>query len=141
MRDLALRDRHQAEIRQLASYLGHPPGIDGFMRDVWRVKPDPADVEYIASPVHQARLFSQFNYLAGDCDDASTLAACLLAALDWPCTLVAIRMPRDREFSHVFCRAPLLDFGPDLFCDIDPIVPAEMLPLTGYEESLEVQVL
>jgi hypothetical protein len=74
MRDLALRDRHQAEIRQLANYLGHPPGIDGFMRDVWRVKPDPADVEYIASPVHQARLFSQFNYLAGDCDDASTLA-------------------------------------------------------------------
>lgn len=140
MRDLALRDRHQPEIIQLANQLGHPPGVDAFLRAVWQVVPDPEDIEYISSPVHQVRLFASKQRFVGDCDDAATMAACLLAALDWPCTLVALRNPGKADFEHVWCRAPLLEYGP-WDCDIDPIVPADMLPLAGYEELLEVTVL
>lgn len=139
MRELALRDRWQPLIQSLASQLGHPPGIDGFLRAVWRVQPDPEDTEYINSPNHLLELYTTKGTMAGDCDDAATLSAALLAALGWPATFVAIRMPGQSEFSHVFTRAPLLDYGPGYF-DIDPIVPEDCLPIGGVEETLEVSI-
>lgn len=109
------------------------------MRAVWRVTPDPEDTEYVNSPNHLLELYTSLGFMPGDCDDAATLAASLLAALDWPCVLVALRMPGQSEFSHVFTRAPMLDYGPGFF-DIDPIVPEEHLPIEGAEETLEVSV-
>jgi hypothetical protein len=70
----------------------------------------------------------------GDCDDAATLAASVLTALGYPVLLVAVRMPTDPEFSHVFARVP---FRPPL--DIDPIVPAEHLPIR-YGEAMVLVV-
>jgi hypothetical protein len=89
-------------------------------------------VEFVSSPVRSMCLFQERGYLSGDCDDSATLAACLLAAGGWPCTLVAIRLPDYAEFSHVFARAPGLD--------IDPIVPATALPITNFAETLEVEI-
>jgi hypothetical protein len=102
--------------------------VDRYLRDWWNVHPDPEGVEYVQSPAYQLRR----SYLIGDCDDAATLAACLLAALDWPCVLVAIRLNGAADFSHVYCHAGGID--------IDPIVPAEMLPLPGVAETIEVSV-
>jgi transglutaminase-like putative cysteine protease len=97
------------------------------------VVPDPVEAEYVRAPQMQLRFQVENGHLEGDCDDASTLAASLLASLSIPNTFCAIRMPGDEEFSHVWCRS--------LGVDIDPIVPAEALPVSGYAELMEVHVL
>lgn len=132
MRGLALRDQSHPALRQAADQLGGPLGVNDFLRATWRIVPDPYDVEFISSPVRQLALLSERGYLAGDCDDAATLAASILAAGGWGCTLVAIRLHGYPEFSHVFCRTPEID--------IDPIVPATALPITNYAETLEVSL-
>ena len=132
MRGLALRDQAHPAVRQAADQLGSPAALDEFFRAAWRIVPDPDYVEFISSPVRQLALFSERGYLSGDCDDAATLAASILAAGGWPCVLVAIRLPGYSEFSHVFARTAEID--------IDPIVPAAMLPITNFEETLEVTI-
>jgi transglutaminase-like putative cysteine protease len=132
MRGLALRDRTHPTVQQAANQLGGPAGIEDFFRAAWRIVPDPDYVEFISSPVRQLALYSERGFLSGDCDDAATLAACLLSAIGLPCVLVAIRLHGYTEFSHVFARTAELD--------IDPIVPATSLPITNYAETLEVPV-
>lgn len=132
MRLLALRDRNHPAVQQAASQLGSPWAIDRFFRSVWRIVPDPDYVEYISSPVRQLCLYGERGFLAGDCDDAATLAAGLLSAGGWPCVLVAIRLHGDREFSHVFART--------FEVDIDPIVPPTAMPITNYAETMEISV-
>lgn len=129
MRGLARRDQAHPAVRQAADQLGGPMGIDSFLRATWRIVPDPDYVEFISSPVRQLALYAERGYLSGDCDDAATLAASLLAAGGWPCVLVAIRLHGYTEFSHVFARTPEID--------IDPIVPATALPITNYAETME----
>ena len=119
-------------VRQLAAQLGDPAGLDAFMRQYWRFVPDPLDAEYIRAPVNQLLEFSDKGYLQGDCDDAATLAASILAALNWPAAIVAIRLPGFPEFSHVFVRT--------VNGDIDPIVPASQLPIMNVAEKMEVYV-
>lgn len=130
MRDLALRDLAHPVVLQAADQLGTPDGVDRFLRSVWRIVPDPDFVEFVSSPVRQLSLYSERGYLSGDCDDAATLAACVLSACGWPCVLVAIRLHGYTEFSHVFTRSAGID--------IDPIVPANALPITNYAETLEI---
>jgi hypothetical protein len=130
MRGLALRDRSHPAVQQAADQLGGPWVVNDFLRATWRIVPDPFDVEFISSPVRQLALLSERGYLSGDCDDAATLAASILAAGGWPCVLVAIRLHGHTEFSHVFVRTSELD--------IDPIVPPTAMPITNYAEKLEV---
>lgn len=132
MRGLALRDLSNPVVTQAANQLASPSAVDDFLRSYWRIVPDPDWVEFVSSPVRSLCLFYERGYLSGDCDDAATLAAALLAAGGWPCTLVAIRLHGYDEFSHVFARAPGLD--------IDPIVPPTALPITNYAETLEVEI-
>jgi len=137
MRGLALRDQAHPAVRQAADQLGGPWGVNDFLRAAWRIVPDPDFVELISSPVRQLALFAERGFLSGDCDDAATLAASVLAAGGWPCTLVAIRLHGYTEFSHVFARFQSQQTDP---LDIDPIVPTTALPITNYEETLEVTV-
>lgn len=126
-------------ILQAAATLGSPEAIDGWIRACWEFEEDPPDVEFIRTPSFQLQAAaSNKGILRGDCDDASVLAASLLAALSWPARLVAIRVRPDPEFSHVFVRTPA--YGGNYEIDIDPIVPASMLPLTGNFELMTVQV-
>ena len=133
-----LDSRTQA-IRQAAETLGSPEAIDGWIRTCWTFEPDPLNVEFIRTPAYQLQLAAgNGGRLRGDCDDASVLAASLLSALSWPVKIIAIRVLPDPEFSHVFVRTPA--FGGDYEIDIDPIVPANMLPLTGNFELMTVLV-
>lgn len=136
MRSLARAAQADPDVRRLAHALASPAAVDAFLRESWRFVPDPED-EYIQTPARQLDGWMAGGDLTGDCDDAATLAASLLLALDWPCSLIAIRMPGDFEYSHVFLRCPVSAAGT---LDIDPIVPAASLPITGVAESMEVPI-
>ena len=124
--------------------LGSPPGIDSFLRSVWVIEDDPVLAEYVRAPTLQMAIYKQTGRFRGDCDDASTLAAALLGALEWPAQFIAIRMSDSPEFSHVFVRAPMLEYAPDeaprMEFDIDPIVPATELPLKGFAEEMRLDI-
>jgi len=70
---------------------------------------------------------------SGDCDDAATLAASFLLVLGILSVFIAIRMPYEINFSHVFVRVPGV-------IDIDPIVPAKLMPIQNYAERMEIYV-
>lgn len=103
------------------------------MRAFWRLERDPAGAEYVRSPDLELHTLVEQGHLVGDCDDAATLAAALLAALSWPVELVAVRIRGDVEYSHVFAR-------PAAWRDIDPIVPAEFLPIPDVDEEMRISV-
>ena len=120
MRNLARRDAATDEIRSLAIYVHDPLGLNAWLRQVWRIVPDPVEAEFVRSPAWVVRS-RQFE---GDCDDSATLATSVLIALGIPSLIVAVRMATETEFSHVFVRVP--SYGN---LDIDPIVPVEHMPI------------
>jgi len=124
------------EVRSLAEQLGNPLAVEHWLRENWVVIPDPEEAEYIQQPGWLLRFSRQCGALGGDCDDAATLAASLLVSISWPCRFVAIRLPHEEEFSHVFLRCSI--GWKDL--DIDPIVPYELLPIHGVAERMELHV-
>jgi hypothetical protein len=143
MKTLAQLDSQRQTVRQAAEALGSPDAIDGWIRTCWQFEADPPEYEFIRTPALQlqqafAGAAGSPIVLKGDCDDASVLAASLLAALHWPCVFVAIRVRPDPDFSHVFVRTPSTLGHYEI--DIDPIVPASMLPLTGNFELMKVEV-
>ena len=123
-------------MQEIARRLPNPEHVNAFLRMYWRIVDDPFYAEYIRAPLLQLEFWAAKGFLPGDCDDAATLAGALVVATGWPAFFMAIRLPRMPEFSHVFLRVPIM-FG---FLDIDPIVPAEHLPITGYAEALEVWI-
>ena len=130
MRNLARNDALTGEVQGLAAYLSDPRTLDLWLRQYWRIVPDPPDAELIRSPAYVIRC----RCFEGDCDDAATLAASVLTALGYPSCLVAIRQLSEPEFSHVFTR--VLSHPP---LDIDPIVPAEIMPVR-YGEAMVLPV-
>jgi len=138
MQRLARQDSNTAAVRWLANEIRFPASLDSALRSVWEYVPDPPGVEYVASPDLQIvraldRLKSSGVFrLWGDCDEAATLAASLLLRLGEPSRIVAIRIPGAPLFGHVFLR---WSGG-----DIDPTVPADVLPISNYEESMELDV-
>jgi transglutaminase-like putative cysteine protease len=114
--------------------LQNPPGIERYIRQLWRIVPDPPDAEYIRAPELQLKEGAINGFFQGDCDDSAVLAAALLAAGDWPAVLTAIRMPNESEYSHVWARSVFNS----VYIDIDPIVPAEKLPITNFAQALHV---
>lgn len=133
MRTLAREAASRPAVQRLADGLGDPSALDAWLREYWRIVPDPIDAEFIRTPEYQLQLAAASGVLVGDCDDAATLAAAVLIALGWAGKFVAIRMPADVEYSHVFVRIPN-------YLDVDPIVPIEQMPITNYVESLEVDI-
>jgi len=130
MRRLAINDARSGEVRAFAMSVPDPFALDYFLRQVWEIVPDPPHAEYVRNPSFILRC----GIFQGDCDDAATFAASVLTALGYPVLLVAIRMASEPEFSHVFARVPS---NPPL--DIDPIVPAEHLPIR-YGEAMVLPV-
>lgn len=136
MRDLARRAADLIQVRALAESLGNPRAIESYIRDNWRIVPDPSAFEFIRDVPLQLEIAQTLGVLEGDCDDAATIAASLLFALGYPCWLIAIRLPGETDFSHVFVSCLV---GGELL-DIDPIVPLESLPIRGVEEVLGVEL-
>jgi len=131
MRNLARKDSRSPEVQAAAYVFRDAYVLNDWMRDIWVVVPDPPEAEYILSPA----LMVGCSFFAGDCDDAATLAGSILVAMGIRCQFVAVRVGRDEDFSHVFCR--VLGTRPPL--DIDPIVPAEHLPIR-YTEAMTLEV-
>jgi Transglutaminase-like superfamily len=76
--------------------------IHAFVRDAIRYTSDPLDLELIRTP--KAILEKR----VGDCDDKSTLLACLLRCIGHPSRFVAIAMqPDPQSYSHVYVETPL----------------------------------
>lgn len=103
--------------------------------------PDPDEFEYIREPAWQAGCYLQSGQLEGDCDDASTLAACILSSLGYPAVITAIQRPEDLRvsseyFSHVYTSS----FENGFRIDIDPIVPEYRMPITDVIERMTVRV-
>src|SRR5215831_1690365 len=105
MAELVRRDSQEPAVQQLAEQYPSPILIDQFFRLTWAVVPDPDEYEFVRAPKLQAEIYLESGTLEGDCDDASTLSACLLRALRWPCVITAIRRPGEADFSHVFTTA------------------------------------
>jgi hypothetical protein len=136
-------DSQTPEVRQAAVILGDPLTLDQWLRHGWHFEKDPEDYEFVRSPALQLRQAAvNGGVLTGDCDDAATLAASILVAMRWPCRFVAIRQRTQREFSHVFLRVPLFGAADSsaFQWDIDPIVPADSLPLAGDFELMTLSV-
>jgi len=132
-------------VQLVAHHLGSPLAVNEWLRAHWRVVDDPAEFEYVVTPSLQlAKAARAAGVLTGDCDDAAVLAASLLAALDWPSRLVAIRRRGEPDFTHVFVRTPIFEYAgalaSELQIDIDPIVPAPLLPIAGDFEFMTVDV-
>lgn len=144
MRAEALEGRALPEAAELASVCADPPALDVYLRRHWRIVPDPEEYEFVRSPAVQFQLAQQNGFFIGDCDDAATLAACVMGALGWPCSLIAGREAGKFEFSHTWLRC-FVGGGrpwPAFVYDIDPIVPVEKMPVAGtFEELLEVPIL
>lgn len=130
MRNLARNDALTGEVQGLAAMIADPWALDWWLRRNWRIVPDPPDAELIRSPAYVIRC----NCYEGDCDDASTLAASVLYALGYPSCFIAVRQLSEPEFSHVFTRVLV---NPPV--DIDPIVPAELMPIQ-YGEAMVLTV-
>lgn len=124
------------EIQQLANELGTIENIDSFLRQTWRVIPDPDETEYVRAPQLQLEIFKQYQAFVGDCDDSATFAGALVLALGYAAAFVAIRMAGALEYSHVWLRA----YGPGYVVDIDPVTPAGVLPILNYQESMVVSL-
>jgi hypothetical protein len=120
--------------------MADPVAIERFIRENWRIVPDPETAEYIRTPTRQLRDYFEDGHFSGDCDDAATLAASLLLALGISSIMIAIRMPYEMDFSHVFLRVPFTGSHRGAYIDIDPIVPESQLPIEGYAETIEVYV-
>ncbi len=143
MASVAETDSHAPAVQALAEHVFRaaalpPLAVERWLRFAWVIKPDPVEVEWIKRPEFRAL---EGDY-AGDCDDSATLAAALLLAdpaalAGWALKLRAIRMPADREFSHVWLSAERGGFR----VDIDPIVPAAHLPVRGYAEELTLRLV
>lgn len=138
MRNLALEDLRSPEISWFTSLVGDPLTLDSLLRGAWRIIPDPKDAEFIQAPKLQVSNYLRNGLLAGDCDDAATLAVCVLAALNVPCLVRAIRLIGDSEFSHVYA----VLFVHDLELSIDPIVPEDQMPIPAsvIAETMEVGI-
>lgn len=134
MRRLCLQDRTAPEIVELASSFPTPILVDQLFRQVWVIVDDPEGYEYIRAPRQQARDFLSTGTLQGDCDDASTLSACLLSALGYPAIITAIRRVGEPEFSHVYTSA----YEDGVRVDIDPIVPVCKMPIMDTIERMQV---
>jgi len=127
----------------MAVRLGDPWNLEKWLRERWQFVPDPPEYEFVQAPVLQLyQAAHNGGVLRGDCDDAATLAASILAAMQWPCRFVAIKRRGGTEYEHVFVRIPLTEYSIDgrFQFDIDPIVPAEALPLAGDFETMVVNV-
>jgi hypothetical protein len=96
------------------------------------VVPDPEWSEWVRAPRLQLETFYRKGHYEGDCDDAATFAAAILAACQIPASFVAYRFGSNPEFEHVNVEA-----WPGI--QIDPIVSAEQLPITPH--SIETMVL
>lgn len=129
MRSLAIRDSRSIEVQTVAEALADPYMLDMWLRRNWHVVPDPPEAELVLSPA----TIIQCGWYAGDCDDVATFAASLLRAMGVLSQLVAIRVGSDTDFTHVFCRVPAYRL------DIDPIVPAERIPIP-YTEAMVMEV-
>lgn len=122
-----------------------PRVLDNWMRAEWIPMPDPEDLELIRLPEYRL-LDGDYR---GDCDDAATFAAAVLLTVPslrhfWRLGFVAIRMPAELEFSHVWlqCASNTYNSGGrrPFAIDIDPIVSLEQMPVRGFEETL-IQLL
>jgi len=136
MKQLARQDSHKAAVLAIAWDVDSPQGVDRLFRNAWRVVPDPDTYEFVRTPEYQAKLFWHSGYFAGDCDDAATMGASILCALNQSCWLTAIRRYGELDYSHVYVSC-LTAYGP---LDIDPIVPPDKLPIADVIHSMRVDV-
>jgi len=136
MARVARQDSQEPSIQALAQSYPSPIFIEQFFRLVWVVVPDPDEFEFIRAPKLQAEQFFQAGILEGDCDDASTLASCILKCLRWPNVMTAIRRRGEPEFSHVFTQA----IEDNYLISIDPIVPAARMPIQDIAETMQVHI-
>ena len=136
MREVAVQDSRQSLVQQLAQTYPSPIFIEQFFRMCWDIVPDPENCEYVRAPRYQVECYLETGRLEGDCDDAAVLASSMLRSIGWPSFLIAIRMPGQSDFSHVFCSAVQDGFR----VSIDPIVPAGQLPITDMIEVMTMPV-
>ena len=133
MRQLARQASRLDQVQCLAAAIWTPKNLDLWFRRFWVSVPDPPEAEWITIPEWHLGMLDTRGYMAGDCDDAATLGAAIALAAGWPSQFVAIRHFHEPEFSHVFLRADGID--------IDPIVPEADMPIRGFFEIMEMEVV
>jgi hypothetical protein len=128
MRDLVLGEEgaHNAEVRFLAQrivdgvgnkdYEGEARAIFQFMREHVRYTLDPRGLEWVQTPWFTLLVQGQ-----GDCDDHSTAACALAAALGHGCAFRTVKGDPDRpdEWSHVYPVIGVRKNGKDLWLPVD----------------------
>lgn len=102
MKELAIRDSSHPMITQIAKDINccsvHIVAKKTFdmIVSLIRYVSDPKNEEYVRAPIHCLK------EQQGDCDDMSTLFACIMKALNIPVMFKAIAWRR-YEFTHVYC--------------------------------------
>jgi hypothetical protein len=92
---------------------------------------DPVGEEYVRAPIHCLK------ERAGDCDDMSTLFACLCKALNIPVMYKAIAWRR-HEYTHVYCLAYMKKYNTWVVCD--PVMKKFGKEKSGIKRSATIVV-
>jgi transglutaminase-like putative cysteine protease len=90
--------------------------------------------EIVRSPDFMVNDYDTLGYCEGDCDDCSTLIACLAKVLGYPTRLMAIKVQGPNEFDHVFCEVN--QGTPGKWTPVDPTVPSGTV-YTIYGQTVE----
>lgn len=107
------------------NYIGEIVLIHQFVRDRVRYTRDVRDVETVASPLETLRI------MQGDCDDKSTLLACLLESVGFECRFIAVGN-QPGQFCHVLTQVSLRDKWLSLEAT-EPVSPGWFPPDQPYQ--------
>ena len=137
MKRLANRDSSHAMIKKIAEQVKdccsccELENIYKIVVDNIKYVSDPVGEEYVRSPIHCLRERS------GDCDDMSTLYACLCKALNIPVVFKAIAWRR-HEYTHVYCLAYMSKYKKWVVAD--PVMKKFGAEKSGIKRSVTITV-
>lgn len=128
---MAMVARHSAlqpRFRSFARGFEYPSEIEDFLREYMAYTPE--HVETVLAPDDALGMIHVTGIFAGDCDDAATFAAAVAYAIGVQSKFIAIRLPGQSSFSHVYTNIE------------DVIVDPTVEPGTDYQfaEAIELKV-
>jgi hypothetical protein len=137
MKQLANRDSSHAMMQKIADQLKdccsccEIENIYKIVVDNIQYVSDPKGEEYVRAPIHCLK------ERAGDCDDMSTLFACLCKAMNIPVMFKAIAWRR-YEYTHVYCLAYMEKYKTWVVCD--PVMKKFGKEKSGIKRSVTIEV-
>lgn len=89
---------------QPKDYLSEIQAVRNFVHEKCKYSNDALGVEQVQDPERLCDQIIKYGTVVGDCDDITTLMACLCRQLGREVEIVIVGFGRPGSYSHVFCR-------------------------------------